>query len=468
MSRQELEPWVLEELSQADFGDQRLTKRAMLLVSDLAARPEASVPHACADAAATKGAYRFWDHEQVTPEAIRAAHCAKTVERVQPHRTILAIQDTTTLTLDSHPKTEGLGPLDAHGTQGMQVHAVLAVSTQGVPLGLLHQQVWARDPQQRGKKHKRKQVPIEEQESYRWLQSLTATGPAVAAGTHVITGADREADIDDLFALPRPAHMDLLIRAAYNRRVEADEQTGKLWDLLQESPAQGRMSVHLEPQPGQKARDATLTLRYKPFSILPPAPKKLHAVFEPIRLWAILVTEENPPQGQEPLCWLLLTTLPVETFTQAEQCVRCYRGRWLIERDPFVLQSGGRLEELQLQTAARLARALATYCVVAWRLLWLTYQARETPQVSCEVVFQPHEWHALYAIIHRTVLVPATPPTLQQAVRWVAQLGGFLGRTSDGDPGVQTIWGGLRRLDDLVAMWLLLHSSSPPASLTYG
>jgi hypothetical protein len=168
MSRQELEPWVMEELSQADFGDQRLTKRAMRLVSDLAARPEASVPQACADAAATKGAYRFWDHEQVTPEAIRAAHCAKTVERVQAHRTILALQDTTTLNLDSHPKTEGLGPIDAHGTQGMQVHSVLAVSGEGVPLGLLYQQVWARDPQQRGKKHKRKQVPIEEKESYRW------------------------------------------------------------------------------------------------------------------------------------------------------------------------------------------------------------------------------------------------------------------------------------------------------------
>jgi IS4 transposase len=113
------------------------------------------------------------------------------------------------------------------------------------------------------------------------------------------------------------------------------------------------------------------------------------------------------------LCWLLLTTLPVETFTQAEQCVRWYRCRWLIERYHFVLKSGCRLEELQLQTAARLERALATYCVVAWRLLWVTYQVRETPQVSCEAVFQPHEWQALYAIIHRTVLVPATPPTLQ-------------------------------------------------------
>jgi hypothetical protein len=118
MQMQDLEPWVIEELSQAEFGDHRLTKRFMRLVSDLAARPEATVPQACADAAATKGAYRFWDHEQVTPEAIRAAHRSKTVERVQQEHTILAIQDTTKVNLNSHPKMTGLGPIDAHGTQG--------------------------------------------------------------------------------------------------------------------------------------------------------------------------------------------------------------------------------------------------------------------------------------------------------------------------------------------------------------
>jgi hypothetical protein len=263
--------------------------------------------------------------------------------------------------------------------------------------------------------------------------------------------------------------MDLLIRAAYNRRVEADEQTGKLWDLLEQSPVQGTMSVHLEHQPGQKARDVTLSLRWKRLSILPPPPKKLHAVYEPIPLWAILVTEERPPEGQDPLCWLLLTTLPVETFMQAEQCVRWYRCRWLIERYHFVRKCGCRLEDLQLETAARFERALATYCVVAWRLLWLTAQAHQTPDACCEAVFQPHEWQALYAFTQQTMLLPATPPTLQQAVRWVAQLGGFLGRTSDGDPGVQTIWRGLRRLDDLAAMWLLLHPlSPPPTALTYG
>ena len=159
---------------------------------------------------------------------------------------------------------------------------------------------------------------------------------------------------------------------------------------------------------------------------------------------------------------MLLTTLPVDTFEQAAQCVHWYRFRWVIERYHLVLKSGCRIEELQVETAARLERALATYCIVAWRLLWLTYEARQQPETSCEVVLQPYEWQALYAQIHQSTTVPLTPPTLREATRWIAQLGGFLARTSDGEPGVQTLWRGWRRLEDVAAMWLLLH---PPSSL---
>ena len=164
-----------------------------------------------------------------------------------------------------------------------------------------------------------------------------------------------------------------------------------------------------------------------------------------------------------------MTSLSVQSFAQAAHCVRWYRLRWLIERYHFVLKSGCQLEELQLETTERLERALATYCSVAWRLLWLTYQGRKTPDISCESAFQTHEWHALYAFTHQTNVLPSTPPSLQEATLWVAKRGGFLARSSDGEPGVQTIWRGLRRLDDLAAMWLLLHSSPPlPSPLSYG
>ncbi len=169
-------------------------------MSDLAAQPEATAPQACGDQAATKAAYRFWDHEAVTPEQVRAADRASTGQPLSGESTILAIQNATKLNWASHPATQGLGAIDAQGAAGLQVHTVLAVSAQG----LRHQQVWARDPGQVGKKHQCKQRPIEHKESYRWLRSVQAMQAAVPEGIHGITVADCEADIYDLFALPRP------------------------------------------------------------------------------------------------------------------------------------------------------------------------------------------------------------------------------------------------------------------------
>ncbi len=440
-----MENWAESELGEADFGDKRLTKRFVQLAKDLAAKPEGSVPQACGSWASTKGAYRFWDNENVTPESIRAAHREKTKERAKEYGTLLAVQDTTSLNYAAHKATEGLGPIDGHGSQGIHVHSVLAVSPDGVPCGLLHQQVWSRDPEEKRTKEERKKLPIEEKESYRWLESVEATRKAMDHETHIITVADREADIFELFVLPRADNMDLLIRATQDRCVQVeDPKMKKLWESVEAVPeATETIATHLEHKPGIAARDVTFRIRWRTVTILVPAHKKKK--YTPVTLTAILVTETEPPEG-------------------VAQCVIWYRYRWLIERYHFVLKSGCHLEKLQLETVERLERALATYCLVAWRLLYLTYLARKTPDASCEVFFQPYEWQALYAFSYQTNILPLSPPSLCEATRLVAKLGGFLARASDGEPGVQTIWRGLRRLDDLAAMWLLLLSFTSSAT----
>ena len=174
----------------------------------------------------------------------------------------------------------------------------------------------------------------------------------------------------------------------------------------------------------------------------------------------ILAQEESPPPGITPVRWLLFTTLAVNTFQEAVQCLQWYSYRWLVERYHFVLKSGCNLEKLQLGDGQRIHRALATYSIVAWSAsggLWITYQAREDPQGPCTSVLETHEWQSLYCTVHRTPIPPERPPTLQEAVRWIARLGGFLGRTHDGSPGVKTIWRGLRRLNDIANTWKLLH-----------
>ena len=203
-------------------------------------------------------------------------------------------------------------------------------------------------------------------------------------------------------------------------------------------------------------------MRYETLALQPPALRRAKEALSPIPVQVVLAQEENPPPSAQPVSWLLFTTLAVTNRQEALQCVRWYSYRWLVERYHYVLKSGCGLEELQLEEAQRVHRALATYSIVAWRLLWLTYHARQSPDIPCDRVLELHEWQSLYCTIHKTPVPPARPPSLCQAVRWIAQLGGFLGRKSDGEPGVKTIWRGLRRLADIADTWLLLHPNPSP------
>ncbi|GAX42403.1 transposase [Tolypothrix sp. NIES-4075] len=169
--------------------------------------------------------------------------------------------------------------------------------------------------------------------------------------------------------------------------------------------------------------------------------------------------EENPPLLITAISWLLLTTLDVNGVDDVVRCVSWYSYRWLIERYHYTLKSGCSIEKLQLETARRIEMALATYSIVAWRLLWLTYEARINPEQPCDTVLETYEWQSLCATISQTSNPPPEPPSLRDAVLFIAYLGGFLGRKGDGEPGVKTIWRGLRRLHDIAATWKLLHSN---------
>ena len=188
-------------------------------------------------------------------------------------------------------------------------------------------------------------------------------------------------------------------------------------------------------------------------------PKRADTERQTLTLQVVDVFEPDPPAGEEAVPWLVLTSLATQTVEQAQQIVTWYTYRWLIERFHYVLKSGCKLEESQLREEKRLERLLAVYSLVAWKLLWLTYLARQTPDVPCTVSLQPSEWQALYAFIHRTQRLPTSPPTLHQAVRWIAQLGGFLGRKGDGEPGVKVLWRGWTRFQDIIDTWTISHSS---------
>lgn len=451
--------WAMEELKDADLGDLRRNRRLIRIVEDLAAQPHASVSQASRDAAAMQGVYDFWSNPRISPETILSAHQRRSVERISTHETVLAIQDTSELDFSSHRRTQGLGPLSNPAARGLKVHTVLAASAAGVPLGILHQKVWAREKTRRS--DTRRRASIAQKESARWLESLEVSQTLIPRETRVITIADREADMYELFGHPRRINSEFLIRAAQNRSTKADTFSANVQPLfaaIRQAPCQGQLSLELQRTPRRAAREATLSIRFTHLWLQPPAHLKS---LSPIAVDVILAEEDQPPFGEKPICWLLLTTLAISDLGAACQSLWWYAQRWVIERYFFTLQSGCRIEELQLERADRLQRALATYTIVAWRLLWLTYEARQHPNCSVEDILEPPEWQALYCTIHQTPRPPSAPPNLGECVRWIAQLGGFRNRQKNESPGIETLWRGLQRLHDIAATWQLV---CPPTS----
>jgi hypothetical protein len=233
------------------------------------------------------------------------------------------------------------------------------------------------------------------------------------------------------------------------------EEGQALFEAIAQQTVQQRFTLSLKRRPDREACEAELELRFSPITLK--RPQRATAKREALTVFVVDVFEPHPPPGQEAVHWVLLTSLSAQTVEQAQQIVLWYTYRWLVERFHFVLKSGCKLEESQLRQEDRLERLLAVYSLVAWKLLWLTYQARQTPDVACTVALQPTEWQALYAFIHRTQAIPDTAPSLRQAVRWIGQLGGFLARKGDGEPGVKVLWRGWSRLQDIVQTWSISH-----------
>lgn len=426
--RHEIEQeWAEEEFSAAELGDKRLTARLVQLAGVLGEKPQSSLPDASGEPATLKAAYRFFDNEGVTPEGMLSSHIEATYRRMASLPVVLAVQDTTYLDWTAHTDTEGLGPLASASRQGLLAHSTLAISEERVPLGVLAQQVWARDPESFAQLKDHKQRPIEEKESNKWLKSLEAVEAARQAcpETRFVSVGDREADIYDLFVLVRSAGVDLLVRAAENRRVEAEERY--LWAAIEATPVVATAEMKVPPRNGQAGRTANLAIHWREVSLRPPTGRTKEKL-PPVTIWAVWAIETAPPPNLPAVEWLLLTTVPVHSTQDALQRLAWYACRWGIEVWHKVLKSGCRIEARQLETAERLKRCLTLYAVIAWRVLYATMVSRSVPDVSCLALLNEPEWQALYCAIHNTTFLPPTPPSLNQAVRWIAQLGGFQNR----------------------------------------
>jgi hypothetical protein len=340
------------------------------------------------------------------------------------------------------------------------MHSTLAVTPKGMPLGLLTQAFFTRDMDEPSHQpNDLRNLPIEEKESYRWIQAFEQTIELTPDGVDVVTVCDREADIYEMFALAQEKKAHLLVRAAANRSL-IDNEARSLWSKLERQAIAGYLTVHIPSNQKRSARKATVSLRFTQIQLRPPwRPKRKKLPI--VTLNAIWVREDNPfADVDEPIEWLLLTNTPVATFEDAVQVVQWYCTRWQIEVYHKVIKSGCKVEDCRLKTANRLQNYIALMNVVAWRLMWLTYINRTEPNLPCTAILTTVEWESLYMRIHKTTQLPESVPTVRQAVRWIAQLGGFLGRKRDGEPGVVVVWRGWQRLQDIAATWYLVKKQT--------
>jgi hypothetical protein len=461
-------PWAKEEMAGVDLNDKRLNKRAEKLLSALGSRPNLSIPAACGGWAETKAAYRFFDNEKVTFEQVIEPHLKCTIKRMAKQKVALLIQDSSEVEL-TRPEQQvaNVGDLDG-ARRGFLLHEMHAFTPDAIPLGTAWVEVLNRTegvshetPAE--KRERRRATPIEEKESLRWLTGLRTTRQLAQQlpETQCICVADSEADIYELFAEPRGEKpVDWLIRACHDRALEA--VTGKLLreqvlaglllyqvDLLVRGRTAKTTVEDRSRRKNRETRQAKVEVRAATVTLRPPG--RSDRKLPPVTVNVVLVREPNPPTGEEAIEWMLLTTLPIDSLEQVRTVVEYYCVRWSIEILFRTLKSGCRVEKRLFEDLDRMLPCIGIYLIVAWRTLFVCRMGRTCPDLDCETIFEPSEWKAAWTAIKRQEL-PAKPPRLNEIVRLIASLGGYIERKNS-EPGTQTLWIGLQRMYDLAWAW---------------
>ena len=452
--------WVETETAGCDLGDDRLNRRLGTMLEALGERPGKSLPTAFQDWSNTKAAYRFFSNGNVSEDKILAGHFAASALRIRAmDGPILILQDTTEFSFKrSAPEKVGFtkistgrklkeGRHQKHAVCGLLMHASMAITPDGLPLGLTAAKFWSRDKFKGTAALKRKvnptRVPIEQKESMRWLDNLRLSTELTGAPERCVHIGDRESDIYELYCLAEELGTNFLVRSCVDRLAEDGGTT--IAKVMAEVQSSGTREVRFRDAQGKDHR-AVLSVRHATMTVRPPIGKQRKYRHQDLQI--IHAEELDPPEGRAPVFWKLITNLPVATHADAVHKLEWYALRWKIESFFRTLKTGCRIEELRLATADRLANCIALCCVVAWRVSWLAMLSREAPGTDPAAVFT----HAEQSLLER--LMPDGKRQVRRDlsfyVRAVARLGGYLDRTSDPPPGTTVIWRGFSRLADLV------------------
>lgn len=461
-----MESALVDEVVGVEFGDERLTKRLSIVVDRLGAQPNLSIPAAMHGRNELEAAYRFFANESVTPDGILTTHYAMTQRRVSREKDCLLVQDTTEVILTRpQQQVKGAGPMSSEAQFGTFVHPLIAFTTSGVPLGVAWHKSWVRteiktDMTPEEKKKERNSTPIEDKESICWIEGLRESLKVAeeCPDTRCILLGDSASDIYELFSEPRQTQhgraVEILIRGCQER---ASTEIGRsILDHARTSPCRYTATVNVSPRTAltkvetrKRLKDRTArtaNVEVRACSVVLRAPWRPNRKLPEVTVNIVLVEEVGAPEGQEPIQWILVTSLPIETDEHVRTIVEYYCQRWGIEVYFKTLKSGCRIEERQFEYLEHEMNCIAVYMIVAWRVLLLCRLGRTCPDLDCEQVFEPSEWKAVYFVVTRKK-PPKTPPKLNAMIRMIATLGGYVNRAKT-EPGTQTLWFGLQRMHD--------------------
>lgn len=453
--------WVEDEMSGCDLGDERLDRRAAVLLERLADQPQLSIPAACKGLAETTAAYRFFDNERVSPEQMLRPHLEATLRRMKDYQRVLLVQDTTELDFTGRAGGAELGALNWPDRVGLFDHSMVAFSAEGLCLGVVWAQIWTR--QGPPKNALRKSRPIQHKESARWLEGYRQACRMARGleGTLLISVADREGDIYELFieaegAAAGGARAEWIVRSCQDRSLPEREPGEpyayrKLRAAVEAAPPLGTRTCRLPRREERPERDATLSVQAVRVRLKPPHRKG--GRLAPVDVWAVRAVEVGAPEGEEPLEWVLLSSLAASSMEQACQIIDHYMVRWQIETYFRVLKGTCRVEALQLRGQGRLERCIVLKKIAAWRALFVTHLARLSPEAPCTVAFEEAEWKSVHVVSEGWPL-PARPPGLWRFITMLAALGGHLGRKADGPPGPIRLSTGLQTMHHYATAWL--------------
>lgn len=454
--------WIDDELAGCRLLDRRLERRLHGLLGQLADAIGESIPLACQDWANTKAAYRFFANDRGSEGDILGGHIEATRRRVAAALgVVLVLQDTTEFsfgrerpdrigwTYKSTGSNDRQGGVRVYTACGLLMHSSLAVTTEGLPLGLGAVKFWTRKKFKGTGALKRHinptRVPIEGKESVRWLDNMRRTSELFGDPARCVHIGDRENDIYEFFCLARDLGTHFLVRTCVDRL--AGDGTTTVARLMDEVAVGGRHRIEVRDAAG-RVETAEVELTYAPLHVRPPIGKEKR--YPALDLTILRAREPDQPENRPRIDWKLATDLPVADTAAAVEKLRWDAMRWRVEEFHKILKSGCKVEAARLRTAKRLVKLIALLCIVGWRVFWLRMMNRVVPDAEPGVALTGIETALLDRLVPDKAPNPSGIRDLACYVRKIARLGGWLARTRDPPPGDIVLWRGMARLADIV------------------